>query len=58
MKILYGFTKKGDKWEDGRILDPGNGNVYTSAVWLMDDKTLKVRGYFGPFYRSQIWKRL
>ncbi|MBS1508507.1 MAG: DUF2147 domain-containing protein [Bacteroidetes bacterium] len=58
MKILYGFTQKDDKWQDGKILDPGNGNVYASSIWLLDSDTLKVRGYFGPFYRSQLWKRV
>ena len=45
------------EWVDGKILDPGNGNVYASSIWLIDSDTLKVRGYLGPFYRSQIWKR-
>lgn len=57
MKIIWGFKKEGDKWVEGKILDPGNGNVYASSLWLMDSDTLKVRGYFGPFYRSQVWKR-
>jgi uncharacterized protein (DUF2147 family) len=58
MKILYGFKFSGNKWEDGNILDPGNGNTYTSALWLLNKNELKVRGYLGPFYRSQVWKRL
>jgi Delta7-sterol 5-desaturase len=58
MKILWDFKKVGAKWEGGKILDPGNGNTYTSSLWLLDSNTLKVRGYLGPFYRSQIWKRL
>ncbi|HZI23627.1 MAG TPA: DUF2147 domain-containing protein [Chryseolinea sp.] len=57
MKIIWGFKKEGDKWVDGKILDPGNGNVYGSSIWLIDPGTLKVRGYLGPFYRSQVWKR-
>jgi len=57
MKIIWDFKKKGDNWVDGKILDPGNGNVYASSIWLIDSDTLKVRGYLGPFYRSQIWKR-
>jgi uncharacterized protein (DUF2147 family) len=57
LTILYGFVVKDGKWSDGKILDPGNGNVYDSSVWLIDQNTLKVRGYFGPFYRSQVWKR-
>jgi uncharacterized protein (DUF2147 family) len=58
MKIIYDFKKAGDKWVDGKILDPGNGNVYASSIWLIDSDTLKVRGYLGPFYRSQVWKRI
>lgn len=57
MKIIWDFKKEGDKWVDGKILDPGNGNTYSSSIWLIDSATLKVRGYLGPFYRSQVWKR-
>ena len=57
MKIIWDFKKEGDKWVDGKILDPGNGHVYTSSIWLIDPDTLKVRGYVGPFYRSQVWRR-
>jgi len=57
MKIIWGFTQEGDKWVNGKILDPGNGNVYTSSIWLVNSDTLRVRGYLGPFYRSQLWKR-
>jgi sterol desaturase/sphingolipid hydroxylase (fatty acid hydroxylase superfamily) len=58
MTILSGFKWNGEKWEQGKILDPGNGNTYSSSLWLMDQNTLKVRGYLGPFYRTQTWKKL
>jgi len=58
MKILGDFKWTGEKWEDGKILDPGNGNIYTCAIWLVNANELRVRGYFGPFFRSQTWKRL
>lgn len=58
MKIIWDFQKTGNKWEGGKILDPGNGNIYSSSIWLIDNDTLKVRGYLGPFYRSQIWRRV
>jgi uncharacterized protein (DUF2147 family) len=35
-------------------MDPDNGKVYTAEVWPEDGK-LKVRGYLGPFYRTQTW---
>lgn len=46
-------------WGDGEILDPDNGKTY--RVRLMPDdggKRLLVRGYIGPFYRTQTWLRL
>jgi Delta7-sterol 5-desaturase len=58
MKIIWGFRKEDDIWENGKILDPGNGKVYTASLWLLDPDTLKVRGYLGPFYRSQVWLRV
>ena len=58
MTILSDFKKEGKEWSDGKIMDPGNGKTYSSTVWLEDDNTLKVRGYWGPFYRTQTWKRM
>jgi sterol desaturase/sphingolipid hydroxylase (fatty acid hydroxylase superfamily)/uncharacterized protein (DUF2147 family) len=58
MTFLWGFKKKDKSWTGGYILDPGNGKTYTSTIWLEDTDTLKVRGYLGPFYRTQTWRRL
>lgn len=58
MKIMGGFAKETNKWSGGKILDPGNGKTYASAIWMEDDNTLKIRGYWGPFYRTQVWKRV
>ncbi len=58
MKIIWDFKKADDKWKEGKILDPGNGSTYTSSLWLVDSDTLKVRGHLGPFYRTQVWKRV
>jgi len=61
MNFLWGFKKKGSEWIDGKILDPQNGEVYNSKLWLEDSNTMKVRGYGGVmdfFYRTQTWKRI
>ena len=58
MTIAWGFTKKEKKWEDGKILDPGNGKTYLCSIWLENENTLKIRGYWGPFFRTQTWKRI
>jgi uncharacterized protein (DUF2147 family) len=42
----------------GKILDPENGKDYTvKMVPLEAGKKLQVRGYIGPFYRTQTWLR-
>jgi len=58
MKILWGFKQGLDQWADGRILDPGNGQIYPGILRLNDEDELKVRGFWGPFFRTQIWKRV
>ena len=59
MLIVKQMQWSGSQWEDGTILDPDNGKSYTCTIWLNDankDK-LNVRGYIGPFFRTQEWIR-
>lgn len=57
MEILKDMKKSGSEYTDGTVLDPSNGRVYTCKIWLEKDK-LMIRGYWGPFYRTQTWHRL
>ncbi len=57
MEILQELAKDGSAFAGGSILDPENGKVYRCKIW-MEDNVLKVRGYWGPFYRTQSWVRL
>ena len=42
----------------GKILDPENGKDYTVKMVPQEGgKKLQVRGYMGPFYRTQTWLR-
>ena len=42
----------------GKILDPENGKEYTVKLVPQEGgKKLQVRGYIGPFYRTQTWLR-
>jgi uncharacterized protein (DUF2147 family) len=42
----------------GKILDPENGKEYTvKMVPKEGGQKLQVRGYIGPFYRTQVWLR-
>lgn len=58
MNFLWGFKREGGKWTEGYILDPANGTTYRSVIWLEDSDTLKVRGYWGIFWRTQTWRRM
>ncbi|MDR7379656.1 uncharacterized protein (DUF2147 family) [Rhodoferax ferrireducens] len=61
LEIIRGAKKAEGKdvWEDGKILDPDNGKNYTLRMEPLEDgKKLQVRGYIGPFYRTQIWLRV
>lgn len=56
MEILKDMKKSGEEFSDGTILDPKNGKLYKCKIWI-EDNDLKLRGYWGPFYRTQTWKR-
>ena len=45
-----------DRFKGGTILDPEDGKVYRAELWTDGDK-LKVRGYLGPFYKTQTWTK-
>lgn len=56
MEIIQDLERDGDEYSGGHILDPENGKVYRCKIWL-EGEILKVRGYWGPFYRTQTWLR-
>lgn len=60
LQIVRGLEWDGGEWEDGTICDPENGKVYTCALWLDSENKdrLNVRGYMGPFFRTQTWIRV
>ena len=55
LTILTGFVAAGDHWR-GRIYDPESGRTYRSEL-RVDGGTLKVKGCYGPFCRTQEWAR-
>jgi uncharacterized protein (DUF2147 family) len=54
MEILTNMIQDEDEYTGGEILDPNNGKVYRCKIWI-EGKDLKLRGYLGPFYRTQTW---
>ena len=60
LTFLWGFTRQGDEYQGGQILDPESGKIYQAKMKLIDDgKKLEVRGFIGfsLFGRSQTWIR-
>jgi uncharacterized protein (DUF2147 family) len=61
LDIIRGGKKAESKdvWEGGKILDPENGKEYRASFTPIDGgKKLEVRGYLGPFWRTQTWNRM
>jgi uncharacterized protein (DUF2147 family) len=60
LENMRGFVHSGEnKWEQGNIYDPKNGNDYSCEMTLTDPNTLEVRGFIGVslFGRTDVWKR-
>ena len=57
MQIVKNLSWDGSEWEGGTILDPDNGKVYDAKIWINSENytKLNVRGYIGPFFRTQTW---
>ena len=54
MEILRNLSRDDDEFAGGTIIDPNNGKIYRCKVWL-EGNNLKLRGYLGPFFRTQTW---
>lgn len=52
------YNDEKDVWDDGQIYDPTKGDVYRVVLDFKNDKTLRVRGYLGPFSRSLYWEKI
>ncbi len=55
--VLRNMVKYETKYADGDVLDPEKGDIYSCTVWLDGSHVLKVRGWWGMFYRTQTWIR-
>ena len=61
MKILWGLEKDSETlYEDGEILDPKSGKIYSCFIELESADKLKVRGYLGISLlgRTQYWYKV
>ena len=59
--IIKGMQRQARNYENGSILDPRDGQIWSARMEVSPDgKLLEVRGFLGValFGKSQIWKRL
>lgn len=60
-RIMSGFTRRGDRYRDGSIIDPKSGRTYSAVMNLVEGNSdrLYLRGYIGikALGRSQTWQR-
>ncbi len=56
MEIIKDLIKDGEEYSGGTVLKPDEGRIFKCKIWLEKDK-LKIRGYWGFFYRTQTWVR-
>jgi uncharacterized protein (DUF2147 family) len=55
MVVMWGMNADGgEEYSGGKIFDPEKNKTYRCSMWIKDGK-LMVRGYLGPFYRTQTW---
>jgi uncharacterized protein (DUF2147 family) len=60
MRVIWDFTKDGDRYAGGRLLDPESGKIYKGTIRMTDNgQRLQVRGYIGfsALGRTQTWRR-
>ncbi|KJD36854.1 signal peptide protein [Tamlana sedimentorum] len=57
--IIENLKKNGNKFDDGTILDPESGEIYSCHLEPINKDKLKVRGFLGfsVFGRTQYWIR-
>jgi uncharacterized protein (DUF2147 family) len=61
IELFSGFVFDGDdKWKGGTIYDPNSGKTYRCIITVVDENTLKVRGYIGVALlgRTETWSRV
>jgi uncharacterized protein (DUF2147 family) len=49
LRLMGGFkpSKRAGSWEGGWVYDPDNGRTYSGTISMIDNNTVRLRGYVG-----------
>ena len=53
--ILKDFYYINNQWQEGTIYDPERGRTFNCKLWITDNNSLHVRGYWGFLTETQVW---
>jgi len=56
--MLWGFKYSNGEYVNGNVYDSRDGETYSGKLWLEYNNNLKMRGYWGFLYSTEIWKRV
>jgi uncharacterized protein (DUF2147 family) len=58
LTIINDLVYKNQKWGNGTVYDPEEGKTYQCVIWLKDNNTMNIRGYWGFVYSTETWTRM
>jgi len=56
--ILKDFYYNNKEYKGGTVYDPNTGKTYSCKMWLSDENTINIRGYWGFFYKTEKWTKI
>lgn len=57
LTVINDLIYKNQKWGNGTVYDPEEGKTYKCEIWLKDNNSMNIRGYWGFVYSTEIWTR-